>query len=155
MAGDCRPAFGEKDDIWFARRVAGGTCEAVRRSVSVVFCRPSEFTFCARGLPGCAGTVMPLRRNRDAVAPEPRCRCAGTATPFYWNGRAMRKGCGCLAPFPAFGPPHEGRPPIFAKVDPPPSRRSTPFVHGEGGRGSARGADGPRRAFGSCSIYKE
>ena len=32
-----------KDDICFVRRVAGGTCEAVRRSVSAVFCRPSEF----------------------------------------------------------------------------------------------------------------
>ena len=102
-------------------------------------------------------------RETFRVAPERRCRCAGTATPFYWNGRAMRKECACLAPFPAFGPPpregrphlREGRPPIFAKVDPPSSRRSTPFVHGEGGRGSARDVDGPRRAFGSCSIYKE
>ena len=47
----------------------------------IAFCRPSEFTFCARGLPD----------------------LAGTATPFYWNGRAMGKGCGCLTAFPAFG----------------------------------------------------
>ena len=79
-AGDCRPLpLERKDDICFARRVAGGTCEAVRRSVSVAFCGPSEFAFCARGLPGCAGTAMPLRRNGDAVAPERPPRSTGTA----------------------------------------------------------------------------
>ena len=36
----------------------------------------------------CAGTVMPLRRNGDAVAPERRWRCAGTAT------RCKRDGLG-------------------------------------------------------------
>ena len=89
-AGDCRPLpLERKDDICFARRVAGGTCEAVRRSVSVAFCGPSEFAFCARGLPGCAGTAMPLRRNGDAVAPERRCRCAGTVMPLRRNGDAV------------------------------------------------------------------
>jgi|GEM_PF-6195676 len=79
-AGDCRPLpLERKDDICFARRVAGGTCEAVRRSVSVAFCGPSEFAFCARGLPGRAGTAMPLRRNRDAVALERPPRSTGTA----------------------------------------------------------------------------
>mgnify|MGYP006931943135 CR=1 FL=1 len=32
-----------------------------------------------------------MRRNRDAVAPEPRCRCAGTATPFRRDSRAGQK----------------------------------------------------------------
>ena len=36
-----------------------------------------------------AGTVMPLRRNGDAVAPERRCRCAGTVMPLRRNGHPV------------------------------------------------------------------
>ena len=39
----------------------------------------------------CAGTVMPLRRNGDAVAPERRWRCAGTAMALRRNGHAVQK----------------------------------------------------------------
>ena len=42
------------------------------------------------GLPRLAGTGVPLRRNGDGVAPERGGRCAGTATPFYWNRRGLR-----------------------------------------------------------------
>ena len=65
----------------------------------------------------CLETVMPLRRNGDAVAPERLPRCAGTATPFYWNGRATRKECGCLTPFPSFGL----RPPFMCGVSTTPA----------------------------------
>ena len=37
----------------------------------------------------CAGTAMALRRNRDAVAPERRWRCAGTAMPLRRNGHPV------------------------------------------------------------------
>ena len=92
-----------------ARRVAGGSCEAAGRSVSVAFCRPSEFAFCARGLPGRAGTPMPLRRNGDAVAPERPPRLAGTAAgaermrlsrpvPCLWASRSPRLCVECRRP---------------------------------------------------------
>ena len=74
---------------WRAERA-----KPVRRSVGVAFCRPSAFAFCARGLPGCAGTVMPSRRNGDAVAPVPRCRLAGTAMPSRRNGTGRTRQAG-------------------------------------------------------------
>ena len=51
----------------------------------------------------CAGTAMALRRNRDAVAPERRCRCAGTATPLRRNGRGCKNRI--RADFLLFGAP--------------------------------------------------
>ena len=107
-----------------SRQKFGRGARSLGRGVSAAFCRPSEFAFCARGRPGRAGTAMPLRRNGHPVSPEPP---------------RVRKECGCLAPFPAFGlrplrprraTPHlhGRRPPTFAKVDPPSSRRSTPHL---------------------------
>ena len=43
----------------------------------------------SRDIPSLGG-VAPSRRNGGAVAPERRWRCAGTATPFYWNRRGLR-----------------------------------------------------------------
>ena len=87
--------------------------------------------------PVCPGeTAMPLRRNADAVAPERRCRCTGTPTPFYWNGRAMQKGCGCPTP-------------ISCLWEAPSRPDMRPIA-----RLSADGAL-LRGAFGICSLYKE
>ena len=112
------------------------TSSRIRCRIGTRFCRLTRDGGClGRGLfsdnpvapePRCrrAGTAMPLRRNGDAVAPERPPRSTGTAARCGKNAPVSPRSLPLAsAPFV-----REGRPPISTDGDPPPSRRSTPHL---------------------------